>query len=189
MISAIVMASGFSKRLGRDKLRLEFKGKLLIMHTIERLKSAGIHELIVVYRDAALMDAIKDYSVKTVFNENAALGQSESVKLGIMNASLDAEGYMFVVGDQPFMTVETVKQLVKLFREDKSKIVLPICNKRRGNPVIFPASLKSELLNLSGDNGGKLVIDANSQRLNYLEVAELELFDIDTEEDLRRLEG
>lgn len=181
------MASGHSRRLGRDKLFVEYRGKTLLETTIERLVKAGLDEIIIVYRDRRALEIAERYSLVAVYNENSELGQSESIRLGIKSADANADGYMFSVVDQPFMEMQTVEDLLELFKKGGDKIVAPVCNGRRGNPVIFPTDLKGELLALEGDTGGKTVIENHLDRVNYLEVEELELFDIDRESDLDAL--
>lgn len=187
MVSCILMASGHSRRLGRDKLFVEHRGKTLLEITVERLVEAGLDEIVIVYRDRRALEIAERYSLLAVYNENSEIGQSESIRLGIKSADAKTDGYMFSVVDQPFMEVQTVENLIELFEKDREKIVAPVCKGRRGNPVIFPVDLKEELLALSGDTGGKAVIENNLDRVNYLEVGELELFDIDREADLDAL--
>lgn len=189
MITAIVMASGLSRRLGQDKLKLKLGDKSLFEVTIERLAKSQVDEIIVVYRDKFICEVAKSYGLKVVKNNRAELGQSESIKLGIMASNENTNGYMFVVSDQPYMSVDTVNAILEIYKSDMSRIVLPISNGRRGNPVIFPKTLKQELLELEGDSGGKKVIEKNIDRVVMVEVLSEELRDIDTKEDLKILLG
>lgn len=45
MISAIVMASGFSRRMGKNKLLMDFNGKTIIENTFEALKNVILKKL------------------------------------------------------------------------------------------------------------------------------------------------
>lgn len=187
MVSCIVMASGHSRRLGRDKLFLKCGEKTLIEMTIERLQETSLDEIVVVYRDDRVLELIDKYRVKTVYNGNSELGQSESIKLGILNSSVDTDGYMFTVADQPFIKGETIEKLMGIFKRDKSKIALLKSGEKNGNPVIFPRACREELLSLEGDTGGRALIENHGDSLSYLAVKERELFDIDTESDVEVL--
>lgn len=187
MVSCIVMASGHSRRLGRDKLFLKCGEKTLIEMTIERLQETSLDEIVVVYRDDRVLELIDKYRVKTVYNGNSELGQSESIKLGILNSSVDTDGYMFTVADQPFIKGETIEKLMGIFKRDKSKIALLKSGEKNGNPVIFPRACREELLSLEGDTGGRALIEKYGDSLSYLAVKERELFDIDTESDVEVL--
>lgn len=187
MVSCIVMASGHSKRLGRDKLFVVYGGKTLLEITLERLKKTSVDEIILVYRDKKALEIAKKHSIGHVYNGNSEVGQSESIKHGIKACDTGTDGYMFTVVDQPFMKSETVDELLTKFREDTGKIVLPISGGKRGNPVIFPSNYREELLALTGDIGGKSVIEKHLDSLKYVQVEKEELFDIDIEEDLAAL--
>lgn len=186
MLSCIVMASGYSKRLGTDKIFLKYGDKTLLEITLERLKSVDIEELIVVCKDMKTAELAKRYG-KVVLNSKADLGQSESIKAGVLAADIDTDGYMFSVVDQPYMKKETISNLIKLFNTDKTKIVLPKSEKRKGNPVIFPKYYKEKLLKLSGDTGGRDIVQSNTENLLFLKVNDIELFDIDTKDDVDKL--
>ncbi|MDU7967827.1 MAG: NTP transferase domain-containing protein, partial [Paeniclostridium sordellii] len=102
-------------------------------------------------------------------------------KLGIRNSKA-CEGYMFFVGDQPFLDEFDIKKLISKFKDDKSKIIIPICENRKGNPVIFPNSLVDKLMMLKKDEKGKKVI-SEYDKIEYVKVKEKTLLDIDTQED------
>ena len=51
--------------------------------------------------------------------------------------------------------------------------------------MLFPASLFFELLEVTGDRGGRQVIATHRELLRTVTVAPEELKDIDTEEDMR----
>ena len=42
MINAIIMASGFSRRMGRNKLMLLYNGKPLIDNVIDHIEGSGL---------------------------------------------------------------------------------------------------------------------------------------------------
>ena len=50
----------------------------------------------------------------------------------------ETDGYMFFTADQPFLDVDTIKNLIREFTENSAYIIVPQCDGRRGNPVIFP---------------------------------------------------
>lgn len=185
MITAIVMASGLSKRMGRNKLLLEYKNRPIIDYTLRPLKDINFMEVIVVSQYEEVLNLAKEYKFKAVKNNNAILGQSESIKLGIQNSKA-CDGFMFFVGDQPFVNKDDIKSIIQTFTEDKSYIVIPKFNSKFGNPVIFPYNKKDELMLLKDDEKGKKIIKS-STKIKYIDVKEEMLFDIDTKEDYDRI--
>jgi molybdenum cofactor cytidylyltransferase len=71
-----------------------------------------------------------------------------------------------------------------------SRIVVPIYWSRRGNPVIFPASLKRELLLLKGDMGGRALIDTLQNLISVVAIQdEREAMDVDTDEAYEKIKN
>lgn len=190
MISAIVMASGFSRRMGENKLLMDFNGKTIIENTFEELDKCDFKEVIVVSQYEEVLKIAKKYQFKFVLNDNAQIGQSESIKLGIRNSG-KCDGYMFFVGDQPLINNDDLKELINEFERKKEYIVIPRYDNKTGNPVIFPACLKNNLLSLKNDEKGKKVIN-EYDKIKYVNVSKYTLLDVDTKvdyENLKKLKG
>ena len=183
MITAIVMASGFSKRMGLNKLLMKYNDKFLIEHTLEKISQCDFAEKIIVTQYEEIEKLTDNF--KVVINENAHKGQSESIKLGV-KSSEKCDGYMFFVADQPLINQKDIEKLIRVFRENKDFIVIPKYKEKHGNPVIYPSLYKEEILRLEGDKGGKSIIKS-SNKIKYVEVEENTLFDIDNKDDFNKL--
>lgn len=185
LISAIVMASGFSKRMGKNKLLMKYKNKFLIEYTLEKICKVNFKEKVIVTQYEQIKEIGENLNFKIVVNKSSSKGQSESIKLGIKNCC-DSEGYMFFVGDQPLLNKGDIEKLIKVFSEDKSYIVIPKYKESCGNPVIYPKKYKEDILKLEGDKGGKSIIKS-SNKIKYVNVCENTLFDIDNIDDFNNL--
>jgi molybdenum cofactor cytidylyltransferase len=182
-ISAIILAAGYSRRMGKNKLLLKYRGESLIENTIETIEKCGFSEIILIGRDEKILEIGNRHGLVVIKNENAVRGISESIKLGVRNAT-KTDGYMFFTADQPFLDADTIKSLIREFIEDSAYIVVPRCNGRRGNPVIFPDSFKEDFLKLQGDIGGKTIINKNLYTVKFIEISDSwALFDVDTNEN------
>lgn len=183
-INAIVMASGLSKRMGENKLFLNFKGEELYQHCLDLINKLDFNKVIVVSSYEEVLEKSIDMGYTAIFNDYNEVGKSSSIRLGV-NECLD-EAMMFFVADQPLLTLNTCKKLIKAYEKNQA-ITYPVVNDRRGAPVIFPNSYKDDLLKLKGDQGGMIL--AFNQEVNKLDISdESELLDIDTVktyEDLR----
>ena len=78
-------------------------------------------------------------------NDNSDLGISSSIKLGI-NFDKNADGYMFMVCDQPFISIQTLNSVIDNFIKGDKGIVCVGCGNNKGNPVIFSKKYINELL-------------------------------------------
>lgn len=184
MISGIILASGFSRRMGKDKLLLDINGTTIIERVIKTVCKSDVDEVIVIYRKEEIKEIAKRYGIKTVFNKKAKLGQSEAVKLGIISSSKNVKGYMFFMGDQPFLKVEAINRIIDTFKLGKYQVVVPIFDGKRGNPVIFSRDLSKQLLNVSGDVGGRGLIQRLGDEVGFVHFNNRKLgVDVDTWEN------
>ncbi|WP_434293594.1 molybdenum cofactor cytidylyltransferase [Clostridium botulinum] len=183
MVSAVIMASGYSTRMRKNKLMLPFKGKPIIEHVIDAIKECNFNEIILVGKEKKVLDIAKRKNILTVLNTEAYKGQSQSIKLGILNIS-SSKGYMFFTGDQPLLNSYTINLLLNTFTENNDYIVIPKYKNKVGSPTIFPGKFKNELLNLQGDVGGKIVINNHINEILFVNLRNgYSLFDIDTPKD------
>lgn len=179
-LDAVVMASGFSKRMGKNKLSLSYKGRTLLEATLEKISHIPFNEVIICGREEWVEDLADKYNFKYCYNSFADLGQSESIKLGTENSF--GEGIAFFPGDQPLLTEDTILNLYYEFQKT-NLITIPTVEEDRFSPVFFPEDKKAELLKLEGDTGGKTIIK-KTPVINLVKFSSKEEFkDIDTIED------
>ncbi|GAA0727716.1 molybdenum cofactor cytidylyltransferase [Clostridium malenominatum] len=190
MVSAVIMASGYGKRMGQNKLLMPLKGKPVLEHVINSIKRCDFNEIILVGRDKEVLDLGFDKGISIVENHEAYKGQSQSIKLGVENANKNSEGYMFFTGDQPFIDNRTINLLLGEHYENKDKIICPMYKGERGSPVIFPSIYREALLNLQGDEGGRSIMKSNLEEIIFVQIEDGKiLMDIDTPEEYERLVG
>lgn len=182
-VSAIVMASGMSRRMNKDKLLMKIKDRQIFEYILDTINKCDFYHKSVVAKDEEILQKSRLLGFNAVKNTEYENGQSRSIILGVRK-SKEADGYMFFVADQPFVSVETVKLMLESFEKNPCCIIVPRCKDKMRNPVIFPHCLKEELLMLSKDNGGKAVIGNNKDKIVFVDIdREYEFMDIDTMED------
>lgn len=187
MVSAIIMASGESKRMGENKLLLEYKGKKIIEYVLDKVSVCDFNNILVVCNNEEIIKICSDRNISTIYNSKWKQGQSESIKIGVKN-SPKSEGYAFFTADQPLINVETINLLLNEFNNNKEAIIVPNYNGKRGTPVIFSDKFKEDLLELEGDVGGRVIINENPSYTRVVNVEnEFILWDIDTKADYEKL--
>jgi molybdenum cofactor cytidylyltransferase len=181
MITGIILASGFSKRMGQQKLMMKIGGKPMLQRVIEAAKASKLDEIILVYNDDVICNLGRSHGLKTVYNPNPSEGQSNSMKIGIRSANPLSNGYIFFVGDQPYLEPNVINSLIEEFRNGNKKIIVPRYSNEKGNPVVFHRDFRETLLNVPGDVGGRRIIEENSDQVKYIDF-ENSIFgkDIDT---------
>ncbi|QUH31683.1 molybdenum cofactor cytidylyltransferase [Vallitalea guaymasensis] len=183
MVTAIILAAGFSRRFGKEKLLMKLDGKPMITHVIETIIKSDFKEIILVYQNEEIKKIAENYNVKHVYNQSSITGMSSSLKCAIMEAS-ETDAYMFINGDQPFVDSQVIEELITTFNNRKESIIVPRYDGERGNPVIFGSNWKDDFLRITGDIGGRNIIKDNKEEVYYLDISESKWgLDIDTKED------
>ena len=188
-LACLLTAAGSGSRFGEDKLRLPVAGQPMGVHALDVLQASpfALRVLVTSADKEYLMEAARERGFAVVVNAAPEQGMSSSVRMGtayICQADT-YDGILYTVADQPFLKAATIQQLIKSFEKEPCCIWAPEANGRRGNPVLFPASLFEELLQVTGDRGGRQVIAAHQNLLRTVTVPPQELKDIDTKEDMR----
>lgn len=191
MIAGIVLAAGRSTRLGRPKQLLPVLGEPLLRHTIRRVLASSLDSVIlVVGHDAdAIRDAVAQLPLDIVFNPDAALGQSTSVRAGLAALSQDIDAAVFILGDQPSIDPSVIDALIAAWTESRAPVLAPLYEDGMGNPVLFDRRVFPELTALQGDSGARPVVQAYraSSDLQLVAVAGPAPPDVDTEADYSAL--
>lgn len=194
IISAILLAAGLSQRLGRNKLLLSPGGVPIVRRAAMALLDSRAAEVIVVTGHEAekVRAALEGLDVRFVHNPDYEAGQSMSLLTGLAEAAREAEGYLFALGDQPFMTTHLIDRLIGTFGSSQAHVAAPFYKGRRGNPILISRELREELLALGGDEGARSIVSRvqaeSPDRFAAVEAASEALFwDIDTEEDYEKV--
>ncbi len=182
------MASGFSKRMNKDKLTLSIGEELVIEKVIKAAKESKLDEIILVYQKEQIRDIGIKYNIKTIFNPCPEKGQSESMKLGIKASDLKSRAFMFIVGDQPLLNYKTINLLIDTFNNNDNEIVVPVYREEKGSPTLFSSKLKDKLLEVEGDKGGRKIIQEMPNSVKLLSIEDFRVgLDIDTWDEYQQL--
>ena len=184
MIGCVILAAGNSVRFGENKLLAEVDGKAMIKRAFEAVPVEKLCSVIVVTQYESIVKLADDFSFQTVVNDRPELGISRSVMLGTTALKGRCGGILYMVADQPWLKRESVSRMLDVFRDHPDCIVSMSSSGKRGNPCIFPKACFDELCCLSGDKGGRTVIEQHEDQLILFETAETELKDIDTPKDI-----
>lgn len=186
-VAGVILAAGGSSRFGEIKQLLPWKNKNIINTVVETAALAGLDPILVVLgANAGLIQASLDNeTVQVVTNPDWDKGQSTSLKAGVTAIRHTVDGVLFLLCDQPHLTVNLVDAVVEEGLRS-GKVVTPIIDDRRANPVYFPASCFPLFDTLEGDAGGRQIISACPHTtLPWLD--DWMARDIDTSEDYRAL--
>lgn len=186
-VGGIVLAAGESRRFGFPKILLKF-GAETLLHRVARIALEGnLHPVVVVlgaYPEAK--QEIRDLNLLVIDNPNWQFGQSTSVKKALENMPEHIEAVIFILGDQPFITPTLLQSLQHEFALTNAPVIAPIVNGQRANPVLFSRVTFSDLMEITGDIGGRQIF--GKYPLHFMTWNEEKLLiDVDTVEDWEKL--
>lgn len=193
MISAILLAAGGSDRFEGDlpKQLALFQDEPLVHRTARTALDATFAEVLVVtgYRAKEVEAALADLDVTVVHNPDWAEGQSTSVKAGLARVDPSSRAALFLPCDQPLLSPHVLDRLLDAYRATCGPIVLPVHQGRRGAPVLFDRALFGELEQITGDTGGRQVVQHHPHDVVEVPLSDAApLTDVDTVEELEGLE-
>ena len=183
-VGCVILAAGNSVRFGKNKLLTELNGKAMIERALDAIPTDKLCDTVVVTQYDEVAKLAESYGFDCVINRHPERGISHSVMLGTTTLMDRCSGILYQVADQPWLKRESISQMLDLFRASPDSIVAMSSGGKRGNPCVFPQAYFDELRSLSGDIGGRAVIERHGDRLILFEVEPSELIDIDTPDDL-----
>lgn len=182
-IGCVLLAAGRGIRFGENKLLYPVDGEPMVSRALLAAPAAWFARAVAVVSDAQVALLAGKAGYETVLNPTPQAGQGGSVALGAARMrGLDAA--LFCLGDQPYLTRETVGRLIGAWRP--GDICALAHAGRRGNPVLFPAGCLEALAALAPRQNGRDVLAAYAGRVRLIEAGSgRELRDIDVPGDLR----
>lgn len=183
--TAIVLAAGTSSRMGEEnKLLLPFGESTVLESVVAAVCASPIEDVVVVtgHEDRFIRDALASYRVRIAYNPEYEEGLSTSIRRGVLASDRETDAFVIVLGDMPFITDLTIGRLIELFDASRERaIVVTTFQGNRGHPVVFDGSYRSDLMALTGDVGGRSILEAHPDAVVEVEVRDAHVLeDIDT---------
>ncbi len=197
--AAIILAAGSSSRMGsgRHKLMLPLDGRSVLARVLDATLASQARPIVVVvgHLSAQVRLQIEHYTnyddVMLIENTRYLSGMSSSVRLGIQTLLANdykneqshshVDSALILLGDQPLITPSIIDGLITAYRAAEKRIVAPLYKGKRGNPVLFDESLFPELIEVTGDEGGRTVLNRHRDEIELVEMEDTQAnFDVDT---------
>ena len=174
----VLLAAGWGKRFGGDKLAAEFRGRPLWELAAEIAESLAFSERILVIGPNSPIIGRPGWT--SIENPVAVNGMGTSIAAGV-RALTDCDRVMILLADMPLVTRAHLGRLV----EAQGVAFTRYPDDTGGCPAIFPRSMFARLGSLAGDRGARALQVADAELI--APAYEREIADVDTVRDLENL--
>jgi molybdenum cofactor cytidylyltransferase len=184
-IVGILLAAGKGSRFGGDKLHYRLPNGLAIGVAAAANLLPACQRLIAVIRpnDNELAELLTHVGCEILTCAAASQGMGHSLAAAV-NASANAHAWIVALGDMPFIQTST-HQLVAYHLTQGASLVAPEYQTHRGHPVGFSKNWRSQLIALTGDQGGRFILDRYPSQITHCSVDDPGVLqDIDRRTDL-----
>lgn len=155
-LGAVILAAGYSSRMGAFKPLLTIGSKSLIGHCVNLFQECGVGDILVVLGHAAdkAIPEVERYHCHYIKNKRYKEGMFSSMQVGIAALKGDCNAFFILPVDIPLVRKETVEKLLSVFQEDSTNSVYyPQYQGRKGHPPLIHGRLINSILSYTGENG------------------------------------
>lgn len=175
--------------MGRPKLVLEIAGRTVIQHVVGHIRQSRCDGIVVVVGAAADQVAaeVRGPGVQIVINDRHAEGMGTSIAAGISALSPESEAAIILLGDQPRVSAASINALIDAYRTTGKPLVASRYGAVTGAPTLIGRVLFDEARRLTGDAGGRWLIDRHPDLVDEVPLSPDLAVDLDTPEEFARV--
>jgi len=153
-MNAILLAAGFSSRMGTLKQVMQIDGRPMVYQVAEALAAAGLELLVILgHEQQRVKDALASLPCTCLINSHPENGMFSSVQMGCQ-AIPPGEPCLLSTCDCPGINPRTIQVVRETLQREPDNVVIPTYQGRRGHPVGLPASLVNRIRTLPPDTPG-----------------------------------
>jgi molybdenum cofactor cytidylyltransferase len=181
--TGLVLAAGGSRRLGRPKQLLPFRGRTLLDHTLDTARACGFAQLLCAIGGGgpAVLSRVDLDGFEVVQNPDYGGGCSSSIAVALAAVHPRSDVLVLLLGDQPGVRPETVAALL----EHRDGAALAVCryDDGLGHPFAFGRLAFGELAAMHGDKAVWKLLEHHAADVVEVPIAGPVPRDVDTWED------
>ena len=189
-VGAIVLAAGSSQRAGDvNKLLHTYNDKPMICSVVESVLASDVAESLMVtgYQSEQVTSAISEYAIPVVHCPRFSDGMAHTIAAGLSQLQ-KYDAVIVCLGDMPHVSVDVINQIISAHEQLIDKIVVPVHNNKRGNPVLIGRTFFDSLLQHQGDTGARFLMKEYPEKVFEVELDSMSVLkDYDTAESLKGL--
>lgn len=170
-VSAIILAAGKSSRMGQPKMLLPWGNTTVLGKVIETIQQIGIDDILVITGGAKndVEKIIASYQTRSVHNQDYVNNEMlESIQLGLQAQKPAAQAALICLGDQPQIEERCAQLVCDMFLAQKSSIVVPSYQMRRGHPWLIAREFWDEILHMQAPASMRDFLNKHSDDIFYI---------------------
>ncbi len=146
-IAALILAAGYSSRMGEFKPLLPLGRSTVVGEAVERFRRAGIADVRVIlgHRAGEMEPVIDALRARKIVNEEFQRGMYSSILAGVRSLEPEIEAFFVLPVDTPLIKPATIAALAEARRKSRAAIVYPRFEGLRGHPPIISRKLCTQL--------------------------------------------
>lgn len=186
-LAAIILAAGFSSRMGDFKPLMDLGGQSLLGHCAALFRQANVETIAVVtgHRHLEVEALARRLNLLCIHNPDHARGMYSSIRVAVQGLPT-VDGFFLLPVDIPLIRPATVAALTAAF--DGRNVVMPHFNNVPGHPPLLPARLIPIILTHDGQGGLRGLLQKRPTEVQVVPVWDKGvLLDADTPEDFAAL--
>jgi len=170
----IITAAGMSTRQKQNKLLIRSCNETIIERTINNFLNLDLDIFVIVGHQKELIVPILEHrfrnDIQIIENKNYKSGIASSLKEGIKAAGDNYDYFGFCNGDKPFIKVKSIESILKYLIDNQSEILIPKYQEQSGHPTFFSKDFMKDFDLISGDIGGREIINKYPNAVTYLPI-------------------
>ncbi len=162
-ISAVILAAGFSSRMGDFKPLMDLAGRSVLAHSVQNFRDAGVRDILAVtgHRAQEVRAEAERLGISSMYNARHEQGMFSSVCVALPSvfgqSPLSGPDAFFILPvDVPLVRPSTIAALIEAY---DGRIAYPCFEGERGHPPLIPAGLIPKILNHDGQGGLKSLLE------------------------------
>ena len=184
-IIGVLLAAGAGRRFGSDKLLYQLPDGMPMAVAAAAHLLPACETVVAVLRPEqdSLATQLASLGCEIVFSVESESGMGHSLAAGV-RAMHDAAGWIVALADMPFIATDSHRAIVSRLQAG-ALLAAPKYQERRGHPVGFSSIWYPQLVTMTGDQGGKAILEQHKQEIILCPVDDPGvIWDIDRPEDL-----
>lgn len=190
-VAAIVLAAGFSSRMGEFKPLLPLGETTVLERTVTLFQEVGIRDVRVVtgHRSMEVAPLLTRLGARAIVNPRYGEGMFSSVAAGAATIGPEMDAFFVLPVDVPLVRPATIRALLNSYLLGQGDIIYPCFLGRRGHPPLIAARHAREIAYWHVTGGLREVLSQWESGARDVEVPDEQILcDMDTPDDYRLMQ-